>query len=331
MGDIGLLGPTIQSHDCLGVDQLTYGLMAKNIEYIDSGYRSAFSVQSSLVMNPISKFGSDYLKNKYLPELRSGNMVGCFCLTEPNHGSDIGSLSSIAHEESDHYRLTGSKTWITNAPVADLFIIWAKDNKTKRLKGFVVERDTEGLDTQEIDGKFSLRASITGSVYFDNIKVPKKNLLHVDGFTGPFNCLNSARFGIAFGSLGSAEKCIESAIDYTLTRKQFGKELASNQLVQKSISDAVSEYNIALSSCYSFAEDYSNLDPSVISLIKKNSCEKSLEISRKMRDLLGGNGISDEYDIIRHVMNLEAVNTYEGTNSIHSLILGKYVTGLSAF
>ena len=335
MGKIGLLGPTIVSHGCTGVDKLTYGLMAKEIESVDSGYRSMFSVQSSLVMNPISKFGSEEQKDKYLPELCSGNMIGCFGLTEPNHGSDPGGMTSSAILDGNEYVLNASKTWITNAPIADLFLIWAKSTADNgKIRGFLVERNTPGLTTSTISGKFSLRTSPTGSISADDVRIPKANVLpNVIGFRGPFDCLNSARFGIAFGALGAAESCIKIAQEYSQDRRQFGSPLASKQVIQQSLANAVSEYNVGLSACFSAAEYLKDEQavPEVISLIKRNSCRKSLQIARDMRDILGGNGISDEYAIVRHMLNLEAVNTYEGTETIHGLILGRYITGYPAF
>ena len=330
-GNMGLLGPTINGYNCAGETYLTYGLIAKEIESVDSGYRSMFSVQSSLVMNPINKYCSEDLKSKYLPKLASGEFVGCFGLTEPNHGSDPSSMETKAIDDGDSYILNGSKTWISNSPIADVFIIWAKlDNK---VRGFLLDRDMEGISTPKIDGKLSLRTSVTGMIQLDDVKVPKENILNVEGLKGPFSCLNDARLGISFGVLGAAENCIDETIKYVQDRKQFGKSLAEKQLVQYKLADMYSEYNLGLLGCYQVAKlvDEKESIPEMISLVKRNSCQKSLDISRKCRDILGGNGISEEYHIFRHLTNLETVNTYEGTHDIHSLILGKHLTGYSAF
>ncbi len=330
-GRMGVLGPTIKGYNCLGTDYLTYGLIAKEIEAIDSGYRSMFSVQSSLVMNPINNYGSDYLKNKYLPELALGNMIGCFGLTEPDHGSNPGGMVTNAKLIDNQYILNGSKTWISNSPIADLFLVWAKhDNK---IKGFLIEKDTNGLSAPKIEGKLSLRTSVTGMIMLDDVKVPKENVLDVEGLKGPFSCLNDARLGISFGVLGASESCINQVIDYTQNRKQFDQFLAEKQLVQFKIADMITEYNLALLSCYHIAKlkDLNQSEPEMISMIKRNSCVKSLDIARKSRDILGGNGISEEYNVFRHLTNLETVNTYEGTADIHALILGKYFTGYSSF
>ena len=330
-GNMGLLGPTINGYNCTGETYLTYGLIAKEIESVDSGYRSMFSVQSSLVMNPINKYCSENLKSKYLPKLASGEFVGCFGLTEPNHGSDPSSMETKAIDDGDSYILNGSKTWISNSPIADVFIIWAKlDNK---VRGFLLDRDMEGISTPKIDGKLSLRTSVTGMIQLDDVKVPKENILNVEGLKGPFSCLNDARLGISFGVLGAAENCIDETIKYVKDRKQFGKSLAEKQLVQYKLADMYSEYNLGLLGCYQVATlvDEKESIPEMISLVKRNSCQKSLDISRKCRDILGGNGISEEYHIFRHLTNLETVNTYEGTHDIHSLILGKHLTGYSAF
>ena len=330
-GNMGLLGPTINGYNCTGETYLTYGLIAKEIESVDSGYRSMFSVQSSLVMNPINKYCSEDLKSKYLPKLASGEFVGCFGLTEPNHGSDPSSMETKAIDDGDSYILNGSKTWISNSPIADVFIIWAKlDNK---VRGFLLDRDMEGISTPKIDGKLSLRTSVTGMIQLDDVKVPKENILNVEGLKGPFSCLNDARLGISFGVLGAAENCIDETIKYVQDRKQFGKSLAEKQLVQYKLADMYSEYNLGLLGCYQVAKlvDEKESIPEMISLVKRNSCQKSLDISRKCRDILGGNGISEEYHIFRHLTNLETVNTYEGTHDIHSLILGKHLTGYSAF
>tara|TARA_B100000674_G_scaffold495389_1_gene522680 strand:+ start:887 stop:2035 length:1149 start_codon:yes stop_codon:yes gene_type:complete len=331
MGKLGLLGPTINGYNCLGESYLTYGLIAKEIESIDSGYRSMFSVQSSLVMHPIDRFGSDYLKKKYLPELQKGNMVGCFGLTEPNHGSNPSDMETYARKEGDFYILNGSKNWITNSPIADVLLIWAKHDG--KVKGFLVDRELQGVETPKITGKLSLRTSVTGMIHLSDVKVPAKNVLNVDGLKGPFTCLNSARFGISFGVLGSARTCLENTIDYTLDRKQFGEPLCSKQLIQKKLAQMFTEYNIALASCFKVSEciDNNTYIPEMISMVKRNSCEKSLDIARNCRDIYGGNGISEEYPIFRHMSNLETVNTYEGTSDIHALILGKYLTGINAF
>ena len=330
-GNMGLLGPTIKGYNCAGETYLTYGLIAKEIEYIDSGYRSMFSVQSSLVMNPINKYCNEDLKKKYLPKLASGEFVGCFGLTEPNHGSDPGSMETNAKLCNDHYILNGSKTWISNSPIADVFIIWAKlDNN---IHGFLLDRDMEGITTPKIEGKLSLRTSVTGMIQLDDVKVPKENILNVVGVKGPFSCLNDARLGISFGTLGAAEFCLKDTIEYVTNRKQFNQLLAEKQLIQYKLAHAFSEYNLALSSCYNVAElvDEKNYIPEMISLVKRNSCQKSLDIARACRDILGGNGISEEYHIFRHLSNLETVNTYEGTHDIHSLILGRYITKYAAF
>lgn len=334
MGNMGILGPTIKGYNCLGSSYLTYGLIAKEIEAIDSGYRSMFSVQSSLVMNPINKFGTDHQKNKYLPELRSGNMIGCFGLTEPDHGSNPAGMVTNAQKDGNNYILNGSKTWISNSPIADLFLIWAKDKSDdNKIKGFLVEKDTEGLSAPKIDGKLSLRASVTGMIMLDEVKIPKDNILQVEGLKGPFTCLNDARLGISFGTLGAAESCIDQVIDYTTQRKQFDQFLAEKQLIQLKVADMITEYNLALNACYQIAQlkDQGESIPEMISMIKRNSCQKSLDIARKSRDILGGNGISEEYNVFRHLTNLETVNTYEGTADIHALILGKYFTGFSSF
>lgn len=300
---------------------------------VDSGYRSAMSVQSSLVMFPIYAFGSAEQKEKYLPGLAKGEIIGCFGLTEPNHGSDPDGMESKATLKGDHYVISGSKTWITNSPIADVFIVWAKD-ETGTVRGFILERGMEGLAAPEIHGKFSLRASITGMIMMDNVKVPVSNMLPgVKGLRGPFSCLNNARYGIAWGALGAAEHCVQSTRDYLLERKQFGRPLANNQLLQKKLADAVTEIALGYQACLRVGrlKDEDKWAPEMVSLIKRNSCGKSLDIARSCRDMLGGNGISDEYHVIRHVMNLEAVNTYEGTHDIHALILGRAITGLQAF
>ena len=330
-GKMGLLGPTIKGYNCVGESYLTYGLIAKELEFIDSGYRSMFSVQSSLVMNPINKYCNDKLKKKYLPLLASGEFIGCFGLTEPNHGSDPGSMETKAIKDGNNYILNGSKTWISNSPIADVFIIWAKlDNE---VRGFLIDRDLNGISTPKIDGKLSLRTSVTGMIQLDDVKVPKENILNVIGLKGPFSCLNDARLGISFGVLGAAENCLEETINYVKDRKQFGNLLSEKQLIQYKLADMYSEYNLGLLGCYQVAKlvDKNDAIPEIISIIKRNSCQKSLDISRKCRDILGGNGISEDYPIFRHLTNLEAVNTYEGTHDIHSLIIGKYLTGSNSF
>ena len=331
-GNMGILGPTIKGFSCLGENYLTYGLISKEIESIDSGYRSMFSVQSSLVMNPIYKYANDKLKNKYIPMLASGDFIGCFGLTEPDAGSNPNSMKTNAIRDGNNYILNGSKTWISNSPIADVFIIWAK--LEDKVHGFLLDRDMEGISTPKIDGKLSLRTSVTGMIFLDNVKVPIENKLHIEGLKGPFSCLNDARLGISFGSLGAAETCLHTTIDYVLNRKQFNNELlAEKQLIQYKLADMVSEYNLALNSCYSIAEsvDENDYKPEMISFVKRNSCQKSLIIARTCRDMLGGNGISEEYNVFRHLTNLETVNTYEGTHDIHSLILGKYITNKIAF
>lgn len=313
LGQLGLLGPTIKGYNCAGVNYVSYGLIAREIEAIDSGYRSAMSVQSSLVMYPIYKFGSEYLKNKYLPVLARGEMIGCFGLTEPNHGSDPGHMETTVryNKSNNNYIINGSKNWITNSPIADVLIIWAKDENND-IRGFVVEKSFKGVSTPKIEGKFSLRASITGMIFLDNVEVPKENMLPLaKGLTGPFSCLNNARYGIAWGSLGAAQTCYNIARQYTLDRLQFGAPLASNQLIQKKLADMCTEIAIGYQACLRVGQliDSNKYVPEMISMIKRNSCGKSLEIARNCRDMLGGNGISDEYHVIRHVMNLEAVNT----------------------
>ncbi|KAF8940805.1 hypothetical protein BGZ58_004719 [Dissophora ornata] len=335
MGELGLLGSTIEGYGCAGVSSVAYGLTAREVERVDSGYRSAMSVQSSLVMHPIYAYGTEAQKEKWLPRLAKGEIVGCFGLTEPNHGSDPGSMETVAKKVNGHYVINGSKTWITNSPIADVFVIWAKDQSDgNKIKGFVLEKGMKGLSAPKIEGKFSLRASITGMIMMDDVEVPAENLLpNVHGLKGPFGCLNNARFGIAWGALGAAEFCLAQARDYTLNRKQFGVPLARFQLMQKKMADANTEIAIGLQACLQVGrlKDQGKVAPEMISMIKRNSCGKSLDIARNARDMLGGNGISDEYHIIRHVMNLEAVNTYEGTHDVHALILGRAITGLPAF
>lgn len=338
LGELGLLGATIEEkYGCAGVNYVTYGLVAREVERVDSGYRSAMSVQSSLVMHPIHAYGSETQKMKYLPKLATGEYIGCFGLTEPNSGSDPASMATKAVAVEGGYQINGSKMWITNSPVADVFIVWAKlENKEgiKEIKGFILEKGMPGLSAPKIEGKFSLRASITGEIVMDNVFVPSENLLpNATGLSGPFGCLNKARYGIAWGALGAAEFCWHGARQYTLDREQFGKPLAANQLIQKKLADMQTEITTALLACLQAGRlmDAGQLAPEVISLIKRNSCGKALEIARTARDMHGGNGISDEFHIIRHVMNLEAVNTYEGTHDVHALILGRAQTGLQAF
>jgi len=335
LGQIGVLGPTIHGYGCAGISYVGYGLLAREIERVDSGYRSAFSVQSSLVMFPINEYGTEEQKEKYLPKLATGELIGCFGLTEPNHGSDPGSMETQARwdEKKQVYVLNGTKSWITNSPIADIAVVWAKCDD-KQIRGFILERSMKGFSTPKIEGKFSLRASITGQIAMDDVEVPKANLLpKVHGLKGPFGCLNNARYGIGWGALGAAEFCFHTARQYTLERKQFNRPLAHTQLIQKKFADMLTEITLGLQTCLRVGrlKDENRAAPEMISLIKRNSCGKSLDIARQCRDILGGNGISDEYHIIRHVLNLEAVNTYEGTHDIHALILGRAITGLPAF
>jgi len=330
-GEMGIFGPTINGYGCLGESYKTYGLIAKEIEYIDSGYRSMFSVQSSLVMNPIFNYGNEKIKDKYLSRLGSGDYIGCFGLTEPDHGSDPSSMKSKAILDGNNYILNGNKTWISNSPIADVFVIWAKlDGK---VRGFVLDRGMEGITTPKIDGKLSLKTSVTGMINLDEVKVPKENMLNIEGMKGPFSCLNNARLGISFGVLGSAQFCFETALEYSQNRKLFGQLLSEKQLLQMKLANMATEWNLSLLSCLHVAEliDKGEYTPEMISLIKRNSCSKSLDIVRNCRDILGGNGISEEYEIFRHLCNLETVNTYEGTYDIHSLILGTCLTGKKSF
>ncbi|XP_055949162.1 glutaryl-CoA dehydrogenase, mitochondrial-like [Argiope bruennichi] len=334
MGAVGVLGPTIKGYGCAGVSSVAYGLIARECERVDSSYRSAMSVQSSLVMYPIYAYGNEQQKEKYLPKLAKGELIGCFGLTEPDHGSDPGGMetNAVYNSQNKTFTLNGSKTWITNSPIADVFIIWAKlDGK---VRGFILEKGMKGLSAPKIQGKFSLRASTTGMIVMEDVIVPEENLLpNVQGLQGPFGCLNNARFGISWGALGAAEFCFETARNYVLDRKQFGNPLAKNQLIQKKLADMITEISIGLQACLQVGrlKDEGKAPPEMISLVKRNSCGKALDIARTARDMLGGNGISDEYHIIRHCMNLEAVNTYEGTHDIHALILGRAITGLQAF
>jgi len=334
MGDLGLLGPTIQGYGCSGVSSVAYGLIAREVERVDSSYRSAMSVQSSLVMYPIYEFGTEAQRQKYLPSLATGEKIGCFGLTEPNHGSDPAGMESRARKEDGVYILNGSKNWITNSPLADVFIVWAMNQEEGRLRGFILEKEMKGLTAPKIEGKFSLRASHTGMIFMDDVVVPEENMLPaVNGLKGPFSCLNKARYGISWGAMGAAEACLDIARTYTLDRKQFGRPLANNQLMQKKMADAVTEIALGLHGSLQIGRlsDAGKLAPEMISILKRNNCGKALDIARTCRDMLGGNGISDEYHVIRHVMNLEAVNTYEGTHDIHALIIGRGITGLQAF
>jgi glutaryl-CoA dehydrogenase len=333
LGELGLLGSTIDGYGCAGTNYVSYGLVAREIERVDSGYRSAMSVQSSLVMHPIHAYGTEAQRQKFLPRLATGEIVGCFGLTEPDHGSDPGGMKTRARKVSGGYVLNGAKMWITNSPIADIAVVWAK-TEDDVIRGFVLERGMKGFSTPKIEGKFSLRASVTGEIVMDNVEVPEENLLpNVSGLKGPFGCLNNARYGIAWGALGAAEFCWHAARQYTLDRKQFGRPLAANQLIQKKLADMQTEIALGLQACLQVGrmKDLGACPPEAISLIKRNSCGKALDIARMARDMHGGNGVSDEFHVIRHVMNLEAVNTYEGTHDIHALILGRAQTGLQAF
>ena len=333
MGDLGLLGSNLHGYGCAGASSVAYGLIAREIERVDSSYRSCLSVQSSLVMWPILTYGTEEQRKRFLPALARGELIGSFGLTEPDYGSDPGGMTTRARELDGGYIINGTKTWITNSPVADVIVIWAKDEKDQ-IRGFIVERGMDGLSTPKIEGKFSLRASPTGQIILEDVFVPDTNAFpDIRGLKGPFGCLNNARYGIGWGALGSAEFCWHSARQYVLDREQFGRPLAANQLVQKKLADMQSEICIALQACLRVGrlKDEGRATPEMISIIKRNSAGKSLEIVRTARDMLGANGISDEYHIIRHVMNLEAVNTYEGTHDIHALILGRAQTGIQAF
>jgi glutaryl-CoA dehydrogenase len=333
MGELGFLGSTIEGYGCAGASYVSYGLIAREVERVDSGYRSAMSVQSSLVMYPIWDFGTEAQRTKYLPRLASGEWVGCFGLTEPNHGSDPGSMETRARAVPGGYRLHGNKMWITNAPIADVFVVWAK-TEDGVIRGFILEKGMTGLSAPKIEGKFSLRASATGEIVMDDVMVPEDNLLPgVEGLRGPFSCLNNARYGIAWGVLGAAEFCWHAARSYTIERRQFGRPLAANQLIQKKLVDMQTEITLGLTACLRLGrlKDEERAAPEAISMLKRNNCGKALDIARLARDMHGGNGIHDEFHVIRHLMNLETVNTYEGTHDIHALILGRAQTGIAAF
>ena len=337
LGELGLLGATLDGYGCAGASYVSYGLLAREIERVDSGYRSMVSVQSSLAMYPIHAFGSEALKERLLPKMATGELIGCFGLTEPNHGSDPGSMESRAKAVPGGWELTGAKMWITNSPIADVFVVWAKDGQGEdggNIRGFVLEKGMKGLSAPVIQGKMGLRASVTGEIVMDKVFVPEENLLpKVKGLKGPFACLNQARYGIAWGALGAAEACWHAARQYTLDRPQFGRPLAANQLVQKKLADMQTEIALGLQGCLRLGrlKDAGRDAPEMTSLLKRNSCGKALEIARTARDMHGGNGISDEFHVVRHMLNLEVVNTYEGTHDIHALILGRAQTGIAAF
>lgn len=335
MGELGLLGPTIDGYGCAGVGYVSYGLAARAVEMVDSGYRSMMSVQSSLVMYPIHAYGSEAQREKYLPKLATGEWIGCFGLTEPDHGSDPGSMITNARKTDSGFLLNGAKMWISNSPFADVFVVWAKlRDDSDNIRGFILEKGMKGLSAPKIEGKLSLRASTTGQIVMEDVEVPEENLLpNVSGLKGPMGCLSNARYGISWGALGAAESCWRTARDYTIERTQFGKPIAANQLVQKKLADMQTEIFIGLQACLQAGRlrDNNQLAPETISMIKRNSCGKALDIARTARDMLGGNGISDEYPVMRHMLNLETVNTYEGTHDIHALILGRAITGLAAF
>src|SRR5690554_4492118 len=338
MGELGLLGVTIpEAYNDAGLNYVSYGLIAREVERVDSGYRSMMSVQSSLVMVPINEFGSEAQKQKYLPKLASGEWIGCFGLTEPNHGSDPGSMETRAVKTADGYRISGTKMWITNSPIADVFVVWGKvvgGEDDGKIRGFILEKGMKGLSAPTIHGKVGLRASITGEIVMDDVEVSEDAMMPgVSGLRGPFTCLNSARYGIAWGALGAAEDCWHTARQYTLDRKQFGRPLAANQLIQKKLADMQTEITLGLQGCLRLGrmKDEGTAAVEITSIMKRNSCGKALDIARVARDMLGGNGISDEYGVIRHVVNLEVVNTYEGTHDVHALILGRAQTGLQAF
>ena len=336
MGELGLLGVTIsEKYGCAGASYVSYGLVAREVEKIDSGYRSMMSVQSSLVMHPINAFGSEEQKEKFLPKLASGDFIGCFGLTEPDAGSDPGGMKTTAKKVDGGYELSGSKMWISNSPIADVFIVWAKsENHSKKIKGFILEKGMKGLSAPKINKKLSLRASITGEIVMDKVFVPEENMLpNVEGLKGPFSCLNRARYGISWGVMGAAEDCWHRALQYTLDRKQFGKPLASTQLIQKKLADMQTEITLGLHASLRVGRlfDEGKLAPEAISIVKRNNCGKALDIARLSRDMHGGNGIHAEYQVMRHLMNLETVNTYEGTHDVHALILGRAQTGIQAF
>ena len=333
MGQMGFLGAPIDGYGCAGVNYVAYGLIAREIERVDSSYRSAYSVQTSLAMHAIYKFGSEEQKNHYLPEMAKGNLIGCFGLTEPDAGSDPASMKTTAKKTNDGYLLNGSKTWITNSPIADVLIIWAKDEQGI-LRGFIVDRDSKGLTTPKLDGKFALRASVTGQIFLDDVLVGEDKILpEVQSFRGPFSCLNMARYGIAWGALGAAEFCWNASLEYAIERVQFDNPLASKQLIQKKLADMQTEITLGLQTVLRVGRliDQNQMQPEMISLVKRNNCQKALDIARTARDIHGGNGIADEYHVIRHTMNLEAVNTYEGTSDIHALILGQNQTSIASF
>ncbi len=337
-GAMGFLGSTIEGYGCAGLNYVSYGLVAREVERVDSGYRSAMSVQSSLVMYPINSYGSEAQRQKYLPKLATGEWVGCFGLTEPNHGSDPAGMTTRARAVDGGYLLTGAKMWITNSPIADVFVVWAKlqgeGDGAAAIRGFILEKGMKGLSAPKIEGKMSLRASVTGEIVLDQVLVPEDSLLpNVQGLKGPFGCLNRARYGIAWGALGAAEDCWQRARRYTLERTQFGRPLAANQLIQKKLADMQTEIALGLQGCLRVGRlmDEDRAAPEMISLIKRNSCGKALDIARAARDMHGGNGIHDEYHVMRHMVNLETVNTYEGTHDVHALILGRAQTGLQAF
>jgi len=338
MGELGLLGPTIPAeYGGAGLNYVCYGLIAREVEYVDSGYRSMMSVQSSLVMVPINEFGTEAQKQKYLPKLASGEWIGCFGLTEPNHGSDPAGMETRAVKTSSGYKLTGNKMWISNSPIADVFVVWAKcvgGDFDGRIRGFILEKGMKGLSAPAIHGKVGLRASITGEIVMDEVEVGEDAMMPgVSGLKGPFTCLNSARYGIAWGALGAAEFCWHTARQYTLDRKQFGRPLAANQLIQKKLADMQTEITLGLQGCLRLGrmKDEGTAAVEITSIMKRNSCGKALDVARMARDMLGGNGISDEYGVARHLVNLEVVNTYEGTHDIHALILGRAQTGIQAF
>jgi glutaryl-CoA dehydrogenase len=332
-GELGLLGGTIQGYNCPGMSHVAYGLIAREIERVDSAYRSSLSVQSSLVMHPIHEFGSENQKQQYLPELASGKLTGCFGLTEPDHGSDPGSMITRARQTDNGYILSGRKAWITHAPIADVFIVWAKDD-ADHIRGFVLDKNLPGLSTTAYEGKFSLRASATGEIVLDDVRVTDEHILpNAQGMSAPFSCLNRARYGISWGVMGAAEFCWHAARDYALERTQFGRPLAATQLIQIKLADMQTDISLGLQGCLRLGRlaDEGKLEPAAVSLLKRNNCGKALTIARTSRDIHGGNGISDEYHVIRHMLNLEAVNTYEGTHDIHALILGRTQTGIQAF